>query len=151
MKSKRHEKILELILGHEVNTQEDLQRLLEAEGYRVTQATVSRDIKELRLVKTLCADGSYRYTYAAPEKSADGMARFRSIFSETVISVDNAGHMVAVKCHTGMANAACAALDLLRLGGIVGTLAGDDTIFILVREPSTAQQLKQQLLTYIAR
>lgn len=151
MKSKRHEKILELILSHAVNTQEDLQRLLESEGYQVTQATVSRDIKELRLVKTLCTDGSYRYTFVAQEKSADGMMRFRSIFSETVITVDYAGHMVAVKCHTGMANAACAALDLLKMEDIVGTLAGDDTIFILMREPETAARLAQQLLQYIAR
>ena len=148
MKSRRHEKILELILEHVVDTQEELLRLLKQEGYHVTQATVSRDIKDLRLSKTLGADGCYRYTFVSQERSADYTPRFSAIFSEAVIHVDFAGHIVVVKCHTGMANAACAALDTLRLGEVVGTLAGDDTIFILMRGPEAAQTLTQQLKEY---
>jgi len=151
MKSKRHEKILELILDNVIDTQDELLRLLKKEGYHVTQATVSRDIKDLRLIKTLSSDGRYRYTFVTPEKTANVSTRFRAIFTETVISVDYAGHTVVVKCHTGMANAACAALDLLKLDNIVGTLSGDDTFFILTRETTDAQKLVQELQTYIAR
>lgn len=151
MKSKRHEKILELILDHPVDTQEELLRLLRLDGYSVTQATVSRDIKDLRLMKTLSADGKYRYTFTTPERINDVSQRFHAIFSEAVISVDYAGHTAVVKCHTGMANAACAALDQLKMQGIVGTLAGDDTIFILTRESNDARRLTQELQSYIAR
>ncbi|MEG0116404.1 MAG: arginine repressor, partial [Hydrogenoanaerobacterium sp.] len=131
MKIKRHEKILEIIINNVVDTQEQLLKLLKNEGYQVTQATVSRDIKDMRLIKTLSSDGRYRYT-AAPQKAPnDTAARFHSIFKQTALSVDYAGHTVVVKCHTGMANAACAALDLLSFKNIVGTLSGDDTFFIL--------------------
>lgn len=151
MKSKRHEKILELILDHPVDTQEELLRLLKLESYHVTQATVSRDIKDLRLMKTLSPDGRYRYTFTAPERTGGISQRFHAIFGEAVIAVDYAGHTVVVKCHTGMANAACAALDLIQMQGIVGTLAGDDTIFILTRESADAKGLTQELQSYIAR
>lgn len=152
MKSKRHEKILELILENAVDTQEELLNLLKREGYQVTQATVSRDIKDLRLLKTLGADGRYRYTFMTQGKPADdASSRFRAIFAQTVIGVDYAGHTVVVKCHTGMANAACAALDLLSLENIVGTLSGDDTFFILTRETDNAEKLTLELQTYIAR
>ena len=145
MKSKRHEKILELILENSVDTQEELLRLLRREGFDVTQATVSRDIKELRLVKTLEKDGRYRYTFVTPEKQPEAPNKFISIFIEAVYMVDHAGQIVVLKCHTGMANAACAALDLMKLDGIVGTLSGDDTIFVLVRDEKKAGALVLQL------
>ena len=153
MKSKRHEKILELILETVVETQEDLMRLLREAGYPITQATVSRDIKELRLTKTLSPDGRYRYTFAAAERApaSDITTRFRTIFGQVVDSVDYAGHMVVVKCHTGMANAACEALDQMNFESIVGTLAGDNTFFILARTEEIARKLSQELQTYLAR
>ena len=111
MKAKRHAKILELISAHEIDTQEELLRRLRGAGFDVTQATVSRDIKELRLIKTLSGDGRYRYATSAEELSSDMSFKFLSIFSESVKTVDYAGNIVVVKCYTGMANAACAALD----------------------------------------
>ena len=151
MKLKRHEKILELILENVVDTQEQLLILLKKEGYNVTQATVSRDIKDLRLLKTLSSDGRYRYVFVAKGAANDDVARFKLIFNQTALSVDYAGHTVVVKCHTGMANAACAALDLLSFSDIVGTLSGDDTFFILTRELENAKSLTLELQGYIEK
>lgn len=145
MKTKRHAKILELIAIHPINTQEELLKWLHDEGYNVTQATVSRDIKELRLIKTLGSDGNYRYTTNAKETSTDISFKFHSIFSESVTDIDFAGNFVVIKCFTGMANAACAALDSMHWEGLVGTLAGDDTIFVLLRTEKYALDLVDEL------
>lgn len=145
MKSKRHSKILELITNHSIDTQEELLRKLNECGFRVTQATVSRDIKELRLIKTQSPDGGYHYTTGTHTNSVDMSFKFHAIFSESVNSVDYALNTVVVKCYTGMANAACAALDSIHWRGVVGTLAGDDTIFILMRDEAGAQEFVEQL------
>ena len=145
MKAKRHAKILELISEYEIDTQEELLRRLREQGFDVTQATVSRDIKELRLVKTLSGDGRYRYATGAKESSVDMSFKFHAIFSESVNSVDCAGNIVVIKCYTGMANAACAALDSIHWNGVVGTLAGDDTIFVLIRSEERAIELMSEL------
>ena len=145
MKSKRHSKILELISNHSIDTQEELLRKLNDCGFRVTQATVSRDIKELRLIKTQSPDGGYLYTTGSQTNSVDMSFKFHAIFSESVNSVDYAMNTVVVKCYTGMANAACAALDSIHWRGVVGTLAGDDTIFILMRDEAGAQEFVEQL------
>ncbi len=145
MKSKRHAKILEIIADHAVETQEELQRLLNESGFSVTQATVSRDIKELRLVKAQSGTGGYRYTTGAASDLSDMSFRFHAIFSESVKSIDRAMNIVVIKCYTGMANAACAALDSIHWSGLVGTIAGDDTIFSLTRDEETAEELMNQL------
>ena len=145
MKSKRHSKILELISNHSIDTQEELLRKLNECGFKVTQATVSRDIKELRLIKTQSPDGGYHYTTGNHRNSVDMSFKFHAIFSESVNSVDYAMNTVVVKCYTGMANAACAALDSIHWRGVVGTLAGDDTIFILMRDEAGAQEFVEQL------
>ena len=145
MKSKRHSKILELISNHSIDTQEELLRKLNDCGFRVTQATVSRDIKELRLIKTQSPDGGYHYTTGSQTNSVDMSFKFHAIFSESVNSVDYAMNTVVVKCYTGMANAACAALDSIHWRGVVGTLAGDDTIFILMRDEAGAEEFVEQL------
>ena len=145
MKSKRHSKILELISNHSIDTQEELLRKLNDCGFRVTQATVSRDIKELRLIKTQSPDGGYHYTPGSQTNSVDMSFKFHAIFSESVNSVDYAMNTVVVKCYTGMANAACAALDSIHWRGVVGTLAGDDTIFILMRDEAGAEEFVEQL------
>ena len=145
MKSKRHAKILELISEYEIDTQEELLRRLREQGFDITQATVSRDIKELRLVKTLSNDGRYRYSTGAKDSPLDISFKFMAIFSESVTGVDYAGNIVVVKCYTGMANAACAALDSIHWNGLVGTLAGDDTIFILLRNEERAIELMGEL------
>ena len=132
MKRKRHALILELIQQYEITTQDELLAKLRENGFEVTQATVSRDIKELRLVKAMSPSGQYRYMAGAAQGD-EYLAKFYTIFSGSVISVDYAGNTCVVKCYAGMAQAACAAIDAMHFEGIVGTLAGDDTIFVLCR------------------
>ena len=151
MKSKRHLKILELITDQHISTQEDLLIELKKSGFDVTQATVSRDIKELRLVKTLSSDGRYIYTTTSADKTTDLSYKFNSFFTEAVISVDRAGNFIVIKCFTGMANAACAALDTIEWKGMVGTLAGDDTIFIIMRTEEDAENLEKELKNVLAK
>ncbi|MBR1483810.1 MAG: arginine repressor [Ruminococcus sp.] len=144
MKSGRHEKILEIIANASIETQDELLAQLSNAGYRVTQATVSRDIKDLRLVKTLGSDGKYRYT-AAQSHSADIRSNFSQLFSSSVLTIDRAQNIVVVKTLSGMANAVCAALDTMGNSAIVGTLAGDDTIFIACRDEVSAAELQEYL------
>ena len=145
MKAKRHAKILELIGNKNINTQEELQAELSKNGFMVTQATVSRDIKELRLIKSLSNDGSYHYTTHQKEKGSDLSFKFHAIFSESVRGVDYAQNLVVVKCYTGMANAACAALDSIHWEGVVGTIAGDDTILVVMRNEAYAEKMIEDL------
>ena len=145
MKSKRHAKILELIEAKELETQDELAGELRRSGFEVTQATVSRDIKELSLVKSVTEDGKYKYTTSRKKQNVSMEKKFRSVFVESVVLVDYAMNTVVVKCHTGMANAACAALDTMGLEGIVGTLAGDDTIFILMRTEELAHGITDKI------
>ncbi len=144
MKKRRHEKILQIISNNTVDTQEELLRLLREEGFDVTQATVSRDIKELRLVKTQTGSGRYRYT-APKDGSRDISSRFYSLFSENTLSVQNACNMVVIKSLTGMAQAVCAAMDSLHWDGIIGTLAGDDTIFVVTKDEECARRFTEEL------
>ena len=145
MKARRHAKILELIGGRPIETQEELLSLLRESGFPVTQATVSRDIKELRLVKTLTSDGKYHYTSHTEAPKSEMSDKFMLIFSQSVKEIDSAGNMLVIKCYTGMANAACASLDTLHWNGVVGTLAGDDTIFMVMRDDHNARELVMQL------
>jgi len=144
MKQKRHAAILTLINNQEVETQEDLALLLKEEGFGVTQATVSRDIKELKLTKAPGESGVYKYVQ--PQKqSEDHSSRQLMILSRAVTKVDFAQNMVVIKTHSGMAQAAAAVLDGLALTEIVGTLAGDDTIFCVTRTEETAMQLVNRI------
>lgn len=150
MKSRRHAKILELINSRPIDTQDELLNLLRASGFSVTQATVSRDIKELRLIKTLTADGQYHYTSHGNVPKSEMSGKFLIIFTESVKEIDSAGNMLVIKCHTGMANAVCAALDTMHWSGVVGTLAGDDTIFMVMRDDHNARELVMQLRKIIS-
>ncbi len=132
MKYSRHSKILEIIDNQEVETQEELANALKKNGFNVTQATVSRDIKELRLIKVLTKDGKYKYATIKQQESVVS-DRFLKLFRDSVISMDHAGQIVVIKTLIGAANAAAAAIDALDVKDIVGTIAGDDTIFLLVR------------------
>ncbi len=142
LKTRRQCKILELIQEKDIETQEDLLRYLCESGYNVTQATISRDIKELRLVKTLDHNGKYKYVSAKADAPATS-SQFFSLFINSVASVDYAMNTVCVKCHfgTGTAQAVCAAIDTMQWDGIVGTIAGEDTIFILCRTENAAATL----------
>ncbi len=150
MKAARQKKILELIAQHPIYRQEDLMEKLGESGYEVTQATVSRDIRELHLVKASTPQGGYRYMpAAAPGKSVQAVSRFETIFRESVIRVDSAGNIVLVQCYSGMANAACELFDGMTWQNVVGTLSGDDTFFVLVRSEEAARQLVADLEKYI--
>lgn len=144
MKTKRHAKILEIVRSRAVDTQEELLGLLREEGFSVTQATVSRDIKELRLIKTLDADGMYRYATAKSE--GDAMSgQFYTLFSDAVQGVDYAGNIVVVRCLPGMAQAVCASMDSMPWKNIVGTLAGEDTFICIMKSEDQAVGLVAEL------
>ena len=146
MKSQRLELIIKLVSENVVSTQEELQELLEKNGYRVTQATVSRDINELALIKTCTANGVYKYSVPTLTKNfIFDNAALNSLITDGVVSVDHAMNTVVIKCHIGMAQAVCARLDSLELENVVGTIAGDDTIFILMRTERDASRLLKEL------
>ena len=148
MKKNRQEAILALIEKENIGTQEELMTKLNLMGYSVTQATVSRDIKALKLVKSPVAEGKYKY--ALPKSEAQNASdKFYSILSHSALHADYAGNMVVVKCFAGMANAACAAVDALITDRIVGTLAGDDTFFVLCRDEASASAVAQLLQNLI--
>lgn len=140
MKKRRHAKILELIRLYEIDTQEELLRRLKESGFDVTQATVSRDIKELRLVKTLTGNGQYKY-YAGKEMTKDTSSKFYSLLTDNGISATRACNLVVIKTLTGMAQAVCAAMDSLHWDGVVGTLAGDDTVLVITESDECAERL----------
>ena len=144
MKSRRHAKILDIISEYPIETQDELLTRLKDEGYKATQATISRDIKDLRLVKTLGSDGKYRYVSAA-KNSTDIRSNFSSLFASSVNSIDFAQYIVVIKTLSGMAQAVCAALDSNDYKAVVGTIAGDDTIFIACRSSQLAVNLTEEL------
>ena len=133
MKSKRHSMILKLIASENIETQEELARVLSTHGFDVTQATVSRDIKELRLIKVQTGEG--RYKYATVERAESDMQdRFISLFSNCVISMTGAGNIIVLKTIAGSASAAGEAIDSLHWSEIAGSIAGDNTIFVAVKD-----------------
>ena len=144
MKTRRHAKILEIINSTAVGTQDELQEHLRRAGYAVTQATVSRDIKELRLIKSPIRGGGYRYTTAKGGHEPIS-AKFHSIFGGSVVRVQYAQNIVVVHCLPGMAQAACAAMDSLHWDQVIGTLAGDDTFICIVTSERDAEDLVIEL------
>lgn len=140
MKTKRHAMILKLIASENIDTQEELARLLSAQGFTVTQATVSRDIKELRLIKVLTGDGHYKY--ATVEKAeTDLQERFIRLFSNCVVSITSSGNLIVLKTMAGSAAVAAEAIDSLKWPEIAGSIAGDNTIFVAVREGKNVTEL----------
>ncbi|NLN49585.1 MAG: arginine repressor [Clostridiales bacterium] len=132
LKISRHSKILEIIENNQIETQEELAEQLKNKGVNVTQATVSRDIKELRLIKVLSDDGRYKYA-AMKDQNTMMTERLLKTFAETVLSIDYSGNIIVIKTFSGAANAAGEAIDAFDIKEIVGSVAGDNTIFILVR------------------
>ena len=150
MKKNRHKKILSLIQEYNIDRQEVLLEYLNNAGFAVTQATVSRDIKELNLVKIVSSTGEYKYAQnTIVEDTKATFNRFDYIFSESIKSVDYALNTVVIKCHTAMAQAACEVFDSLKWDGVVGTIAGENTIFILMRTEDMAHKLYDKLKQYI--
>ena len=138
MKSKRQAKIMEIISTTNVETQEQLLQELHNAGFPSTQATISRDIKELRIVKELTSFGTYRYTTAAREVPNSFLSRLNTIFRESVVNFDYAQNMVVIHTLPGLANAAASALDAMHMSVMLGTLAGDDTAFVVMRDTNAA-------------
>jgi len=145
MKSSRQEKILEIIASKDVETQSQLIDELMARGVKSTQATLSRDIKELRLVKELTSAGKYRYIAGSREELTDYDLRLKKIFRESVTSYAVAQNLLVIKTMPGLAPAACAALDGMEIEGLIGTLAGDDTAFIAMKDREAAENLEREV------
>ena len=140
MKAMRHAMILEIIDTMKIETQEELAAELRRRGVNVTQATVSRDIKELRLLKVLSEDGSYRY--ATAERAEKGVNdRFIRIFNESILSIAGAGNLIVLKTLTGSASAAAEAIDGFQWPEIIGTIAGDNTMLVVVDSEEHVQEL----------
>ena len=144
MRISRQNKILELIEKYEIETQDKLASLLREYGYEVTQATISRDIKELQLIKILSSAGKYKYA-AAINNDKPVSNRLSNIYRETVKSVVHSGNIVLVKCLSGCASAAAEALDLMNLPHIIGSVAGDNTIMFVTDSPENSPKVVDEL------
>lgn len=145
MKNVRQSEILNIVRAKDIDTQEQLLEELRARGFTTTQATISRDIKELRLVKELTSAGGYRYALSERKTASTSDLRLRNIFKEGVVSVDVAQNIVVVRTMPGLASAACSALDNMEIEGMVGTLAGDDTGILIMRDNTLAQQFSSEV------
>ena len=144
MKSGRQEKIINLVERCEIETQEELIGLLLREGYRVTQATVSRDIKELKLSKVPTGRGTYKYTLPKQDDNA-GSLKFNSALIESIKKVDYSGNIIVLSTYPGLANAVAAGLDSIETNEILGSVAGDDTIFIVTRGLDSSKSLSERI------
>lgn len=149
MKVTRHAKILEIINNHDVETQEELAERLKKNGMNVTQATVSRDIKELKLIKVLADSGKYKYATIMHTESQLSN-KLVSIFSQTVLQVESVDNFVVLRTISGSASAAAEAIDSLSFDGIAGTIAGDNTIFVMARSVEKAQIITQKMKKMIS-
>ena len=145
MKSQRQAKILEIISNRNVETQEQLLAALQQEGFRGTQATISRDIKELRIVKELTSLGTYRYTTSSSEMIGSFSTRLNTIFRECVVGFDYAQNILVIHTLPGLASAAASAIDAMSLSVVLGTLAGDDTVFVVMRDNNAAAAFSGEL------
>ena len=145
MKNDRQSKILEIIESEPIDTQEQLQQRLQAQGIACTQATISRDIKQLHLVKEPMGQGRYRYAVSVQRSRLNVADKLRTIFRESIVSVDSAQNIVVVKTMAGLANAAGAALDSMSIPTMVGSLAGDDTAILIMRDGESARVLCEEI------
>ena len=144
MKTKRQNRILELVSEHEIETQEDMLALLRADGYSVTQATVSRDLKELMLSKALTARGTYRYC-VNPARLHTGNVRINNAMVDSIIHVDYSMNNVVLKTYPGLAQAVASSVDAMNMHQVLGCVAGDDTIMIVTRDESSSVQISETI------
>jgi len=138
MKNDRQSKILEIIEAENIETQEQLLECLQSQGISSTQATISRDIKQLHLIKEPVGRGIYKYAVSGNRTKLNFAEKLRTIFRESITSIDSAQNIVVVKTMPGLASAACAALDDMDLGYMLGSLAGDDTAFLVMKDTESA-------------
>lgn len=144
MKNARHKMIIELVEKYEIDTQESLIKHLEALGVHATQTTISRDIRELKIVKGLTSLGTYKYV--CPSSSGDGVS-FGKTFSDAIIKIESACNIVVVRTLSGMANAIAVSVDALNLSEVIGSVAGDDTILLVCHDNETASRVSEKLHT----
>ena len=147
MKPGRQSAILEIISEKDIETQNQLMQELAARGVKSTQATLSRDIKDMRLVKELGPNGCYRYVVATKSETADLDQRLKKILRESLVSYDVAQNLLILKTLPGLAPAACSAIDGMEIENLVGTLAGDDTAFLAMRDKESAIKLYHEIET----
>lgn len=147
MKPGRQNAILEIINEKDIETQNQLMQELAARGVKSTQATLSRDIKDMRLVKELGPSGNYRYVVAAKTETADLDMRLKKILRESLVSYDVAQNLLVIRTLPGLASAACSAFDSMEIENLVGTLAGDDTAFLAMRDKESAVKLYHEIET----
>ncbi len=145
MKTARQGIILEIIASRDIETQNQLMEALSERGVKSTQATLSRDIKELRLVKERATSGRYRYAQPAHDESAGHNEKLRKIFKEGVVSCDTAMNLIVLKTLPGLASAASSAMDGMEMSALVGTVAGDDTVFIAMKDVRSAEQFCEEI------
>lgn len=144
MKGNRHQKIVELVENYEIETQEDLADLLRRDGYKVTQATVSRDIRQLNLTKVSTGNGKQKYVILKHEDSKIGEKYIR-VLKDGFVSMDRAQNILVIKTVAGMAMAVAAAIDTMKLEEIVGSIAGDDTIMAAVRTNEDTEAVMKKI------
>lgn len=145
MKNDRQNRILEIITQDNIETQEQLlNRLLES-GIKSTQATISRDIKQMHLIKEPAGQGLYKYAVSDNRTKLNFAEKLRTIFRASITSIESAGNIVVVKTMPGLASAACAALDDMEVGFMLGTLAGDDTAFLVMKDPESAINFAKEI------
>ena len=149
MKFRRQAKIIELIENFEIETQEDLTSKLIEAGIETTQATVSRDIKELRLVKVTIRDGNSKYSLSSSQTDGSFSVRLSNIFRECVIKINVAQNLVVIKTLPGLGSAAAMAIDSLKSEAIVGSLAGDDTVFVAMKNNEIAEEFAKEARTML--
>jgi transcriptional regulator of arginine metabolism len=144
MKVNRQKKILEIIHRYHVETQDDLIERLMVEGYSVTQATISRDIRELQLSKVLTGKGTYRYVAPKKEDMVGGM-KFNTALVDSITSVDHAQNIVVIKTFPGLAAAVASGIDNLAIAEVLGCVAGDDTILVATRNEPAAKSISERI------
>ena len=145
MKTHRQTRVKEIVERLVIRTQDELADALRNEGIDVTQATVSRDIKELMLVKVPTGDGSYRYAFPAERNVTVSVARLEKTFQDSVLAMDSSGNIIVLRTLPGTAQAVAYVLDNVRWPEIIGTVAGDDTIFLVVKPESAVEHVKERL------
>ncbi len=148
-KATRHAKLLEIIETHDVKTQDELIDLLEKSGYRSTQATISRDLKELRIAKMAVPGGELKYVRLKEQESANAL-RYKRVLKDGILSMESSENIIVIKTVAGLAMAVAAALDTAGLYGVVGSIAGDDTIFCVIRDKELADDVIESISKYAA-
>ena len=145
MKNNRQNMILEIISQENIETQEQLLSRLQERGIVSTQATISRDIKQMHLIKEPVGQGVYKYTVSGNRTKLNFAEKLRTIFRESITSIDSAQNIVVIKTMPGLASAACSALDNMDYNFVVGTLAGDDTAFLVMRDTAAAAEFCEEI------